>query len=146
MHLFNSLFKYKPCSNTSSYGFRSWIYIPRSQGSCGQHGAHLGPVGPRWAPCWPHEPCYQGSSNINFPLWLAKCTGYYELYQNETQYRRRQHGNNKSAAGQEHFKVSAMHFIWSLWQIVSPWYITTVKHNNTNAYMDFIWIIRCRFA
>ena len=26
----------------------------------GQHGAHLGPTGPRWAPCWPHEPCYQG--------------------------------------------------------------------------------------
>ena len=26
----------------------------------GQHGAHLGPVGPRWAPCWPHGPCYQG--------------------------------------------------------------------------------------
>ena len=23
-------------------------------------GAHLGPVGPRWAPCWPHEPCCQG--------------------------------------------------------------------------------------
>ena len=21
---------------------------------------HLGPVGPRWAPCWPHKPCYQG--------------------------------------------------------------------------------------
>ena len=30
------------------------------QSSWGQHGAHLGPVGPRWAPCWPHEPCYQG--------------------------------------------------------------------------------------
>ena len=28
--------------------------------SWGQHGAHLGPVGPRWAPCWPHEPCYHG--------------------------------------------------------------------------------------
>ena len=27
----------------------------------GQHGAHLGPVGPIWAPCWPHEPCYQGT-------------------------------------------------------------------------------------
>ena len=26
----------------------------------GQHWAHLGPVGPKWAPCWPHEPCYQG--------------------------------------------------------------------------------------
>ena len=29
------------------------------------HGAtcHMGPLGPvghRWAPCWPHEPCYQG--------------------------------------------------------------------------------------
>ena len=28
------------------------------------HGADMGPtggpVGPRWAPCWPHEPCYQG--------------------------------------------------------------------------------------
>ena len=24
------------------------------------HGAHLGPLGPRWAPCWPYEPCYQG--------------------------------------------------------------------------------------
>ena len=23
-----------------------------------QHGAHLGPTGPRWAPCWPHAPCY----------------------------------------------------------------------------------------
>ena len=34
---------------------------PRYQSSWGQHGAHLGPVGPRWAPCWPHEPCYQGS-------------------------------------------------------------------------------------
>ena len=22
--------------------------------------AHLGPVGPRWAPCWPHETCYEG--------------------------------------------------------------------------------------
>ena len=22
---------------------------------------HLGPAGPRWAPCWPHELCYLGS-------------------------------------------------------------------------------------
>ena len=30
------------------------------------HGAnmgHLGPTGPRWAPCWPHELCYLGTSN-----------------------------------------------------------------------------------
>ena len=31
-----------------------------NQGSWGKHGAHLGPVGPRWAPCWPREPYYQG--------------------------------------------------------------------------------------
>ena len=30
------------------------------QGSWGQHGAHMGPTGPRWAPCWPHELCYPG--------------------------------------------------------------------------------------
>ena len=28
---------------------------------------HLGHVGPRWAPCWSHEPCYQGSL-----FWLHK--------------------------------------------------------------------------
>ena len=22
------------------------------------------PVGPRWAPCWPHEPCYQGKQKL----------------------------------------------------------------------------------
>ena len=26
--------------------------------------AHLGPVGPRWAPYWPHEPCYQGTYGV----------------------------------------------------------------------------------
>ena len=25
------------------------------------HGAGMGPFAPRSAPCWPHEPCYQGS-------------------------------------------------------------------------------------
>ena len=36
---------------------RSWD--PWQQGSWGQHGAHLGPTGPRWAPCWP----------VNFAIW-----------------------------------------------------------------------------
>ena len=35
-------------------------WLPRYQSSWGQYGAHLGPVGPWWAPCWPHEPCYRG--------------------------------------------------------------------------------------
>ena len=34
--------------------------IPWKQGLWGQHGVHLGPTGPRWAPCCPHESCYRG--------------------------------------------------------------------------------------
>ena len=37
-----------------------------------QHGAHLGPVGPRWAPCWSHKPCYQGrymNTSIQSNYW-----------------------------------------------------------------------------
>ena len=34
--------------------------ITKQQSSWCQHGAHLGPVGPRWDPCWPHEYCYKG--------------------------------------------------------------------------------------
>ena len=37
-----------------------WTWGPRYQASWDQHEAYLGPVGPRWVPCWPHEPCYQG--------------------------------------------------------------------------------------
>ena len=46
---------------TIGYNITSWfrIKIPDRKGSWGQHGAHLGPVVPMWAPCWPHEPCYQ---------------------------------------------------------------------------------------
>ena len=41
-----------------SWGVRTASQLRR--GIAPQHGAHLGPVSPRWAPCWPHEPCYQG--------------------------------------------------------------------------------------
>ena len=43
-------------------------YIPWYQGSWGQHGADLGPTGPRWAPYGPHELCYLGPlvQNIDF--------------------------------------------------------------------------------
>ena len=37
-----------------SFPVRFWCYDPWLQGSWGQHGAHLGPTGPRWVPCWPH--------------------------------------------------------------------------------------------
>ena len=45
-----------PGSLTSDFLWSRW----RGKSSWGQYGAHLGPVGPRWAPCWPHESCYQG--------------------------------------------------------------------------------------
>ena len=46
----------RPLGNTAIEILQSNINIPDSK----VHRAHLGPVGPRWAPCWPHEPCYQG--------------------------------------------------------------------------------------
>ena len=42
------------------FPFDDVIMDPKKQGSHGPHGANLDPVVPRWAPCWPHEPCYQG--------------------------------------------------------------------------------------
>ena len=34
--------------------------IPDSKVHGANKGAHLGPTGPRWAPCWPHGLCYLG--------------------------------------------------------------------------------------
>ena len=54
------------------------------ESSWGHHGTHLGPVDPRWASCWPHEPCYQGTfvsskSNLRYEIvivtkaaWIVK--------------------------------------------------------------------------
>ena len=43
--------------------------LPWYQGSWGQHGAYQGPARPRWAPCWPHEPCYLGGLSFS---WITK--------------------------------------------------------------------------
>ena len=43
------------------YGFESWWLISTLISRfVGPTWAHLGPTGPRWAPCWPHELCYVG--------------------------------------------------------------------------------------
>ena len=42
----------------------------------GLHGAHLGPTGPRWAPCWPHGPCYQGYPISRFSGIAVGCLGW----------------------------------------------------------------------
>ena len=55
---------------------KKWIFnivhhfIPREQSSWGQHGAHLGPTGPRWTPYWPPELCYLGAQET----WTAQET------------------------------------------------------------------------
>ena len=49
--------------------------LPWWQGSGGQHGAHLGPTGPRWAPCWPHELCYLGIVPDQVTAQIAKAFG-----------------------------------------------------------------------
>ena len=67
--LMNSAFKMATIENNSwiqaiyfmlsSNGYiKSCLYPPGVDGNF--HGAHLGPVGPRWAPCCPHKHCYQG--------------------------------------------------------------------------------------
>ena len=48
------------------------IWVPWEQGSWGQHGAHLGPTRPRWAPCWPHELCYLGWFCMCVHTWSSK--------------------------------------------------------------------------
>ena len=53
---------YKQEPDSESTGPVGWQ--PRYQRLTGQHGAHMGPVGPRRTPCWPQEPCYQGSSAL----------------------------------------------------------------------------------
>ena len=52
------------CSLSIVWHGPEFHWYPRQQSSWGQHGAHLGPVGPSWAPCWPHEPCSQGCQTI----------------------------------------------------------------------------------
>ena len=42
------------------------------------HAAHMGPVGPRWAPCLPHEPCYQGPvTGLAIPM--SESSGHWTL-------------------------------------------------------------------
>ena len=36
------------------------------------HGANMGPTGPRWVPCWSHEPCYLASfPNFHWSDWTS---------------------------------------------------------------------------
>ena len=45
------------------------------------HGARLGPVGPRLAPCWPHKLCFQGHCCYRVCLSVLHMPSYWESYQ-----------------------------------------------------------------
>ena len=53
--MFLHLYRIAPTITTETWTFLWSLYT--QIGSWGQHGAHLGPVGPRWAQCWSHELC-----------------------------------------------------------------------------------------
>ena len=38
----------------------------------GPHGTHLGPTGPSWVLCWPHELCYSVSRYISFLFFISQ--------------------------------------------------------------------------
>ena len=48
-----------------------------------QHGAHLGPTWPKWAPCWTHELCYLGSALLKPPPFNVIQSGQLALYKSE---------------------------------------------------------------
>ena len=53
------------CELIIPQGYPVYPSIVHSAGAFSdQHGAHLGPTGPSWAPCWPHELCYLGCCDL----------------------------------------------------------------------------------
>ena len=54
---------------------------PWQQASWGQHGAHLGPTGPRWAPCWAVGPKNFAILNviIHYIAWTATGVANYKV-------------------------------------------------------------------
>ena len=46
----------------------------------GQHGAHLGPTRPSWAPLWPHELCYLVKDKHLQRLYTISCTHIISMY------------------------------------------------------------------
>ena len=72
LRTYANVYTIKGMVNLSTYFVRSdmhcssWYKIvalsrePQITKFMGHHVARLCPVGPRWTPCWPHEPCCQG--------------------------------------------------------------------------------------
>ena len=57
-YLFHLIIETHPPFEQGHNGHDNTSLIARFMGPT--WGQHLGLTGPRWAPCWPHEPCYLG--------------------------------------------------------------------------------------
>ena len=53
-------FYFKQIANPRDKNSSSSMFTWPSSELNSQVAMFMGPVGPRWAPCWPHKPCYQG--------------------------------------------------------------------------------------
>ena len=95
--------------------------LPWYQSLWGQHGAHLGPTGPMWAPCWPHEPCYLGGCSICQYNISVNCSALRCLWENRQDQRRQIVLVNYTSNVKKRFK-----------QVVTicnqqPFYLETIK-------------------
>ena len=91
----------------------------------GPPGAHLGPVGPRWAPCWSHEPCYQGrfqnyapSHEAIFPA--SRFTDRFaEIYPHVSS-TQNEDNNDDNVADDDHMMMICMIRWWWWWWFKCP--------------------------
>ena len=99
---------------------KAWL-----QGSWGQHGAHLGRTGPRWAPCWHQETLLSGKVSI---VWLVHCVGLESAYW--------PYSEITCLAGW----LSTMKSLWTYSQIDGQHIFSEYTHEM------FFWIISCSLA
>ena len=62
------------------YQWSSVVNMTKIAKFMGQHGAHLGPVGPSCVPGWPHEPCYQGRYPMQSIPWSLMIWRHREIF------------------------------------------------------------------
>ena len=113
----------------------------------GQHGAHLGPVGPGWAPCWPHEPCYQVVADSHIP-WFFRPPGlWFNIKMSSYQYRK-SHCGDKTVVRSSYLhnvisysgKMASLYWISPLQDILARvFYEEGFQRHLSSRYRDVIW-------
>ena len=80
----------------------------------GLHGAHLGTTEPRWAPCWPHEPCYQGA---HIPWHPGSCPNSQLPHHdsNPVAYKTNWVVPGRRRSGKAPARTQTLYACWNLW-------------------------------